>query len=112
MDRIFLLQLVNLRLKLEFVAFLSRDLMLLNVLKVQRLLVVSLLQGMMSIIKKLDLQSLIQIVLTPRLRGDGAMAPPSLLIDLFDLILLLHLLSTALELCPAIHTSGDHSRVI
>jgi hypothetical protein len=42
----------------------------------------------MSIIKELDLQSLIQIVLTPRLRGDGAMAPPSLLVDLFDLILL------------------------
>jgi hypothetical protein len=87
-DRIFFLQLVNLSLELEFVTFLSRDLMLLNVLKVQRLLVVGLLQGMMSIIKELDLQSLIQIFLTPRLRGYGAMAPASLLVDLFDLILL------------------------
>ena len=88
MDRIFFLQLVNLCLELELVTFLSRNLMLLNVLKVQRLLVVGLLKGIMSIIKELDLQSLIQIVLTPRLRGDGAMAPPSLLVDLFDLILL------------------------
>ena len=87
MDRIFFLQLVNLCLELEFVTFLSRYLMLLNVLKVKGLLVVGLLQGIMSIIKELDLQSLIQIVLTPRLRGDCAMAPPCLLIDLFDLIL-------------------------
>ena len=34
-DRIFFLQLDNLRLELEFVTFLSRYLMLLNVLKVQ-----------------------------------------------------------------------------
>jgi len=87
-DRIFFLQLVNLRLELEFVTFLSRYLMLLDVLKVQGLLVVGLLQGIMSVIKELDLQSLIQIVLTPRLRGDCAMAPASLFVDLFDLILL------------------------
>ena len=86
--------------------------MLLNVLKVQRLLVVRLLQSIMSVIKELDLQSLIQIFLTPRLRGDRAMNPASLLVDLFELVLLLHLLSTALELCRAIHASGDHGRVI
>ena len=59
MDRIFFLQLVNLHLELEFVTFLSRDLMLLNVIEVQGLLVFSLLQGIMSVIKELDLQSLI-----------------------------------------------------
>ena len=66
----------------------------------------------MSVIKELDLQSLIQIFLTPRLRGDRAMNPASLLVDLFELVLLLHLLAAALELCRTIHASGDHGRVI
>jgi hypothetical protein len=66
----------------------------------------------MSVIKELDLQSLIQIFLTPRLRGDRAMNPASLLVDLFELVLLLHLLSTALELCRAIHASGHHGWVV
>jgi hypothetical protein len=38
----------------------------------------------MSVIEELDLESLIQIFLTPRLRGDRAMNPASLLVDLFD----------------------------
>ena len=40
------------------------------------------------------------------------MNPASFLVNLFELVLLLHLLAAALELCRAIHAPGDHGRVI
>ena len=111
MHGVLLLQFVDLRLKLKFVTFLCRDLLLLKVLQVELLLLI--VEGVrIPIVKELNLQGLIQVVLASGLCRYRAVTSARLFVDLLNLFLLLHFLSAALELRPTIHASSNHRGVV
>lgn len=111
MNRVLLFQLVDLGLQLQLVAFLSGNLLLLEILQVQLLILV--VKMMSAVIKELDLQSLIQVVLASAGLGRHCAVPsPCLFVDFFKLLLLLNFLSSTLQLSPSVHAACHHRWII
>ena len=67
---------------------------------------------MISVIKELYLQGLVQVLLPSRLRCDSAVASTRLFIDFLDLFLFLDFLCTTLDLCHTVHTATHHRWVV
>ena len=110
MRRVLLLQLVDFGLKLQLVAFLCRY--VLRLIQIHRLLDSSDIIPLQYMLReKMHGERLVQVI-APRLVRHRALPPVLLLIDLLQLLLLLRLLRTRLQVGATVHASSHHLRVV